>query len=103
VVSRADDCNNAVDNASVRCHLIFMNTTLSSRGQLVLPSAIRRRDHLRPGQSFEIERIDRGEYRLIAQEPEPNAGLCDWLLACPEKGYFVSVSSDNTDALCAIS
>ena len=80
-----------------------MNTTLSSRGQLVLPSAIRRRDHLRPGQAFEIERIDRGEYRLIARDPEPNAGLCDWLLACPEKGYFVPVNSDNTDSLCAIS
>lgn len=80
-----------------------MNTTLSSRGQLVLPSTIRRRDHLRPGQAFEIERIDRGEYRLIAREPEPNAGLCDWLLACPEKGYFVPVNSDNTDSLCAIS
>ena len=80
-----------------------MKTTLSSRGQLVLPSAIRRRDHLRPGQSFEIERMGRGEYRLIAKDPEPNAGLCEWLLACPEKGYFVSVSSEKTDSLCAIS
>jgi len=84
-----DDCKKTVDRASVRCILLFMNTTLSSRGQLVLPPTIRRRDHLRPGQSFEIERIDRGEYRLIAHEPEPNAGLCDWLLACPGKGYFV--------------
>ncbi len=55
-----------------------MNTTLSSRGQLVLTSSIRRRDHLRPGQSFEVERIDRGEYRLVAKEPAPNAGICDW-------------------------
>lgn len=93
----------AVDSDNVRRYLTFMNTTLSSRGQLVLPSTIRRRDHLRPGQSFEIERIDRGEYRLIAREPEPNAGLCDWLLACPEKGYFVSIDSESTDSLCAIS
>jgi hypothetical protein len=25
----------------------------------------------------------------------PNEGLVDWLLACPEKGYFVPIESAN--------
>ena len=80
-----------------------MNTTLSSRGQIVLPAEIRARDHLRAGQEFEVERIDQGEYRLVLRAPRPNAGVVDWLRACPDKGYFVSVQSEGTDALCGIS
>ncbi|MBT3381266.1 MAG: AbrB/MazE/SpoVT family DNA-binding domain-containing protein [Lentisphaerae bacterium] len=78
-----------------------MNTTLSTRGQLVLPAEIRRQDDLRPGQEFEVERIDHGEYRLVLREPRPNEGLIDWLLACPDKGFFVPVDSEDTDSLCA--
>jgi hypothetical protein len=26
-------------------------------------------------------------------------GLVDWLLACPEKGYFVPIESESTDTL----
>ena len=29
----------------------------------------------------------------------PNAGVVAWLLACPEKGFFVSVASESTDSL----
>ena len=54
---------------------------------------------IEPGQQFEIERIDRGEYRLVRREPPPNEGLVDWLLACPEKGFFVPVESESTDSL----
>ncbi len=78
-----------------------MNTTLSTRGQLVLPAEIRRQDDLRPGQEFEVERIDRGEYRLVLREPRPNEGLVDWLLTCPDKDFFVPVDSEDTDSLCA--
>jgi predicted RNase H-like HicB family nuclease len=28
-----------------------------------------------------------------------NKGLVDWLLACPEKDFFVPVESDSTDAV----
>ena len=79
-----------------------MNTTLSTRGQLVLPAEIRRQDNLRPGQEFEVERIDRGEYRLVLRGSRPNEGLVDWLLACPDKGFFVPVDSEDTDSLCGI-
>ena len=76
-----------------------MNTRVSSKGQIVLPAAVRQQDDIKPGQEFEIERIDRGEYRLRRREPLPNDGLADWLLACPEKGFFVGVASESTDDL----
>jgi len=76
-----------------------MKTTVSTKGQLILPAEIRQRDNIKPGQEFEVERIDRGEYRLLRREPPPNEGLVDWLLACPEKGYFVPIESELTDTL----
>ena len=76
-----------------------MKTTVSTKGQLILPAEIRQRDNIEPGQEFEVERIDRGEYRLLRREPPPNEGLVDWLLGCPEKGYFVPIESESTDAL----
>ena len=76
-----------------------MKTSVSTKGQIVLPAEIRRRDGIAPGQEFEIERIDRGEYRLVRREPRANVGLVDWLLACPEKGFFVPVASESTDTL----
>jgi AbrB family looped-hinge helix DNA binding protein len=76
-----------------------VKTTVSTKGQFVFPAEIRRRDGIVPGQQFDIERIDRGEYRLARREPPPNEGLVDWLLACPEKGFFVPVESESTDSL----
>jgi AbrB family looped-hinge helix DNA binding protein len=76
-----------------------VRTTVSTKGQIILPAEIRRRDGVEPGQEFEVERIDRGEYRLVRREPPPNAGLVDWLLACPEKGFFVPITSESTDTL----
>jgi AbrB family looped-hinge helix DNA binding protein len=76
-----------------------MKTIVSSKGQIVLPADIREQDSIQPGQQFEIERIDRGEYRLIRRDPPPNEGLVDWLEACPEKGYFVPIESESTDTL----
>lgn len=66
-----------------------MRTKVSSKGQIVLPAEIRALDGVEPGQEFEVGRIDRGEYRLVRREPPPNQGLVDWLLRCPEKGFFV--------------
>jgi AbrB family looped-hinge helix DNA binding protein len=76
-----------------------MKTTVSSKGQIILPAEIRRRDGVEPGQEFDVERIDRGDYRLRRRQPPPNEGVVDWLLACPEKGYFVPVESESTDTL----
>jgi len=76
-----------------------VKTTVSSKGQIVLPAEIRQLDHIEPGEEFEVERVEPGEYRLIRRTPKPNEGLVDWLLACPEKGFFVSIESESTDTL----
>jgi AbrB family looped-hinge helix DNA binding protein len=76
-----------------------MTTCISSKGQLVLPAEIRRQDGIEPGQEFQIERLDRGEYRLVRVTPSPNEGLVDWLLSCPEKDWFQPVPSESTDSL----
>ena len=76
-----------------------MKTTMSNKGQIVLPARIRRQDGIEPGQVFDIRRISRGQYRLVLRRPRLNEGLVDWLLTCPEKDFFVPISSESTDTL----
>ena len=76
-----------------------MKTTVSSKGQIVLPAEIRKLDGIEAGQEFDVERLDRGEYRLKRCTAPPNEGVVDWLLACPVKGYFVPIESESTDTL----
>jgi AbrB family looped-hinge helix DNA binding protein len=76
-----------------------VKTTVSTKGQIVLPAEFRQRDGIEPGQEFEVERIESGQYRLVHRKPRPNQGLVDWLLACPEKGFFVPIESESTDTL----
>jgi len=38
-----------------------MKTTVSAKGQIVLPAEFRHLDGIEPGQEFEVERLDRGE------------------------------------------
>lgn len=65
-----------------------MTTTMSSKGQIVLPAEIRRQDAIQPGQEFDVERIDCGEYVLKRRTRPRNEGLVKLLLACPVKGFF---------------
>jgi bifunctional DNA-binding transcriptional regulator/antitoxin component of YhaV-PrlF toxin-antitoxin module len=74
-----------------------MKTIVSTRGRILFPAEIRRRDNIEPGQVFEIERIGRGEYRFTRLAPPKYQGLLDWLLACPEKDFFVPIESESTD------
>ena len=76
-----------------------MRTRVSSKGQIVLPAEVRRQDRIEAGQEFEVERLDRGDYRLVRRASRPNVGVVDWLLSCPEKGFFVPVRSESTDSL----
>lgn len=76
-----------------------MRTRVSSKGQVVLPAEIRRQDRVEAGQEFEVERLARGDYRLVRRSSRPNSGIVDWLLACPDKGFFVPVPSESTDSL----
>ena len=65
----------------------------------MLPAEIRREDRIEPGQEFTVERIDRGEYRLVRRKARPNEGVVDWLASCPERDFFVPVESESTDEL----
>ncbi len=76
-----------------------MKTTVSSKGQIVLPAELRQQDDIEAGQEFEVERLDRGEYRLVRRTAPANEGIVDWLLGCPEKGFFLPIESESTDAL----
>ena len=76
-----------------------MRTTISSKGQIVLPAEFRRIDRVTSGQEFDVERLDRGDYRLVRREAAPNEGVIDWLLACPQKDFFVPINSESTDSL----
>ena len=76
-----------------------MKTTVSSKGQIVLPAELRQRDGIEAGQEFDVERLDRGEYRLKRRAAPLNEGLVDWLLACPEKGFFVPIEFESTDTV----
>ncbi len=87
------------DTSEVRRYLTRMTTTVSTKGQIILPAEIRQQDGIEPGQQFEVERIDRGQYRLVRRQPRMNEGLVKWLLACPEKDFFVSIASESTDTL----
>ena len=76
-----------------------MKTVISSKGQIVLPAELRERDRIRPGQRFQIERLDAGQYLLKKDTSRGSEGLVDWLLACPEKGWFEAIPSESTDSL----
>ncbi|MBX3029866.1 MAG: AbrB/MazE/SpoVT family DNA-binding domain-containing protein [Chloroflexi bacterium] len=76
-----------------------MRTVISTKGQIVLPAELRRQDRIEPGQTFEVERLDAGEYRLVMVERAPNEGLVDWLLGCPEQDWFLPIESESTDTL----
>jgi AbrB family looped-hinge helix DNA binding protein len=86
-------------SVEVRRYLTFMRTTISSKGQVVLPAEFRQMDRIEPGQEFDVERLDRGDYRLTRHVAPPNEGAIEWLLACPHKDFFVPIDSESTDTL----
>jgi AbrB family looped-hinge helix DNA binding protein len=73
-----------------------MHTTVSSKGQIVLPAELRKQDDIKTGQQFEIERIERGDYRLRRKARSRNEGLVELLLACPVKGWFRPIDRTET-------
>ena len=83
----------------VRQYLTFMKTSVSSKGQIVLPAEFRRMDGIESGQEFDVERLDRGDYRLVRRTAPRNDGVIDWLLACPHPDFFVPIDPESTDSL----
>lgn len=76
-----------------------MQTVVSSKGQVVIPVELREKDRIAAGQTFEIERLDEGQYLLKRTAEASNEGLVDWLLACPDKNWFLPLSSESTETL----
>ncbi len=76
-----------------------MKITISSKGRIILPAELRRIDQIKPGQEFDIERLGRGDYRLVQRVASRNEGVVDWLLACPHKNFFVPIDSESTETL----
>jgi AbrB family looped-hinge helix DNA binding protein len=76
-----------------------VTTKVSSKGQIVLPAELRTQDDIRAGQTFEIERLDAGQYLLRRRKRTSNEGVVDWLLSCPHKGFFTRIESESTDIL----
>lgn len=70
-------------------------TIVSTKGQVVLPVELRKQDDIEPGEEFEIERIDRGDYRL-KRLPRRNEGLVKLLLACPVRSWFKPLRRTET-------
>jgi hypothetical protein len=56
-------------------------------------------DRIEPGQEFDVERIDRGYYRLVRRVAPRNKGVIAWLLDCPYKDFLVPIDSESTDTL----
>ncbi|SFH57861.1 AbrB/MazE/SpoVT family DNA-binding domain-containing protein [Planctomicrobium piriforme] len=73
-----------------------MKIIVSSKGQIVLPAELRQQDGILPGQRFRMERLDSGQYLLQREPLQDNAGVVDWLLACPVHGWFQPLSSQST-------
>jgi AbrB family looped-hinge helix DNA binding protein len=73
-----------------------MKTTISTKGQVVLPAELRDQDRIEPGQQFSIERIEPGEYLLKKLAAPGKTGLASWLLRCPEKDWFQPLVSEST-------
>jgi AbrB family looped-hinge helix DNA binding protein len=76
-----------------------VKTILSAKGQIVLPAELRQKDNIRPGEKFEIERVEAGQYLIKRSTAPKNVGLVDLLLACPQKGWFEPIASESTDSL----
>jgi AbrB family looped-hinge helix DNA binding protein len=76
-----------------------VKTTISTKGQIVLPAELREADGITAGEQFDVERVGAGEYRLTRVAPPPNLGVVDWLRSCPANDWFMAVPSESTDTL----
>jgi len=73
-----------------------VRTTISTKGQIVLPAELRAADGIKAGEEFEVDRVGPDEYRLTRLTPPPNRDLVEWLRSCPEDGWFVEIESEST-------
>jgi len=80
-------------------NLATVKATISKKGQLVLPEPLRERDHIAAGQTFDIKRIDDGQYLLKREKAVKKESIWNWLSECPEKDWFTPLPSESTNSL----
>jgi hypothetical protein len=76
-----------------------MKATMSSKDKIVPPTTVCAKDHLKSEEELPIERVEDDQCQLVRRLGLPNEGLIDWLLACPEKGFFMPIESESTDTV----
>ena len=80
-----------------------MKTTMSSKGQIVLPAELRREDDLQPGERFDVERLEEGAYVLRRVRDRLKRGLVELLRSCPERDWFERVDrTTSTDDVAGV-
>jgi len=77
----------------------MIETKISTKGQLVIPSSLRKQDGILEGDVFELERLDAGCYRLVRKPGPVNQGVLDWLLNCPAKDWPLEIDSESTNTV----
>jgi AbrB family looped-hinge helix DNA binding protein len=70
-----------------------MTTTLSSKGQVVIPAAIRQRQKLRPGDELLIEERD-DEVVLKKTRRHRKKSLLRWMQDCPVRDFRIERMTD---------
>jgi len=71
-----------------------MQTTLSTKGQIILPAEIRKKGRFHPGEKFEVHEKD-GKIILSPVKKSRNSGLVALLRRCPHA--LVIPPRDPTD------
>ncbi len=77
-----------------------MTATISANGFIEIPPLFRESDRVRDGQTCDIERLGRGEYRLrVRTEDEPAHQRLSWLdilFDCPAHDWYEPSSNRQT-------
>ena len=91
-----------LDDFQVRRYLTYYEDCNLIEGSDRHTGRVSQSGQIGPGQVFDIERVDKGKYRLVIAAPK-NQGLVNTLLACPVKGWFAPIESESTDSLGSLS
>src|SRR2546430_449617 len=68
-----------------------MTTRVSSKGQIVLPATIRQQDNVKAGEEFEVQRLDRGGYRLGGGPAPAEEGVVGVVAELRRKGKSMPI------------